>query len=263
MSVLTVVSCHVPSGQLRDDDARRSMLDTVQRFAPDLLLGWGDWGVPLAATRAGVEIEATLGMRAVLDPAARIESGSAVFIRKPPLTARPCQFPWGTWRHETGEVMLTHPAVELPVYAVSVHLSPWEADQRVSAATRLACFAHPSLLSIVGGNFSSVAPADPEPDWSARPHERLSKADRIVDERLASAGLVDAALAVAKRPGASGPPVARRLGAGGGAYLSNRILVSPPLAPALVHYQVLDWPGTRTCGDLPILVRLDLSAIEL
>lgn len=268
---LRVLSYNVCDGGLNEssDHRWRSIIDIIRDASPDIALiqeakYWDAQGGERLFTTARL-----LGMHACLTPAPLVGCHT-VILTQPYLWLR---------RHDTDYTSLAWHALAParydlegyphPLWLCSVHLSPWSREHRAHEVTVLDRFAAPDVCAIIGGDFNTPPVNDPEPDWRQRPphkwgHHAYTAADGtlITDDRptrhLINAGFTDTARARYETTGKESV-LAPTAGFHTLPYRCDQIYVTPPLAPGLAAYEVIDDPRTRQASDhLPIVADFDL-----
>jgi endonuclease/exonuclease/phosphatase family metal-dependent hydrolase len=243
-------------GRDGDDDHRfEAQREVVAREKPDILLLQECKNFDANGYHRLYEVEEALGMRGFLAMAVETGQHTAIFIRP---EWRPVSFEGDSthFHHAAAILSLRVPGFSSPVTFVSVHLCPFGPEVRLSEAAYLVPYASPEGLTLVAGDFNSVSPHDPEPDWSALPSHFRARyvssdgqtADRRILQGLYQAGYTDVAHhldghAEPTVPGAAFPrsefvP-----------FRSDFFLASAALADRVVSYCVVRNPLTDMASD--------------
>ncbi|MFZ4285653.1 endonuclease/exonuclease/phosphatase family protein [Variovorax sp. HJSM1_2] len=214
------------------------------------------------------ELEAAIGMRGFLAPAARTGFHVAVFLRAPlrPIAFHPDP---ANFHHALATLRVAVPGLKQPMDFSSVHLCPFGPEVRRREASYLSAMAAPQALSLLAGDFNSCSPHDPEPaDWPTLPAHYQSRhlvdgcegVDRSVMARLERAGWVDLGNQFGANGKATVPTPAYR-NAEFATMRCDYLLASKALAPFAVAYEVIQNTATENASDhYPVLARFALPA---
>lgn len=213
MSTLRIVSFNLQEGGLDEGNTRR----WHEQMA--LLYGLNAGVICLQEChgwdRDGSELfyraEKILAMRGLFAAAPRVNCHLAVFFD--PGIIHPLR--WDkrytdlAW-HAYAQARLSVAGLTEPLEVVSVHVSPWSPVDRLREAALIAQNIGKPTYGVAAGDFNGVPPGDSEPPWDGMPRYKQAQAtlhgdkvvaDRAVGECLTRAGLVDVALAAARRRG--------------------------------------------------------------
>jgi endonuclease/exonuclease/phosphatase family metal-dependent hydrolase len=218
--------------------------------------GWDrDGYMPLFAA------EEELGMRGLFAPAPMVNCHLGMFMRAAKVWPKQWdqRYTSMAW-HAYGQATLrVAGAGDLTV--ISVHLSPWAPEQRLDEAAIIGQALGKSKYGIAAGDYNCVPPGDPEPPWDKMPRRKQAqaiptgdgvRADRRVGERLARAGLRDAARDYAESVGAGSPDIT------GDWYRCDQIWVSPTF-----RVQRLETVDTGLSDHKLIFAELELPGPDL
>jgi endonuclease/exonuclease/phosphatase family metal-dependent hydrolase len=269
MSVrLRIATYNVLNGGHDGADPRRleRALAVLVRAEADIVLLQEARGFERDGSRLLFDAERQLGMRGQLAGAPHTGQHTAVFTA-PTLTLRSFVSDSVHFHHAAAvaEVSLPDSGQELTV--ASVHLSPTSPHARLAEAGHLAALAAPDRRAIIGGDFNSPGPTDPEPpDWDRLPpHFRVrylddqgATSDRRALALLAAAGFTDIGEELGARAEATVPtagfPASEFV-----PFRSDHVLVGPALAGRAISHAVLRDDITDHASDhYPVVVELDL-----
>jgi hypothetical protein len=253
MSLTTVVSQNVSHSGLytsngAPDPARwDGLMDTIGQRRPDVLLlqEVGRWTQD--NRRPIARAEQALEMRLVGIVTTEAGGGTALMIR-------PDAVGWEQWEdryadllhHGLGVGVLRVPGMQVPLAAISAHLTPYSASAAAQEAQLVIARAYRyGGVGLVGGDINHF-PLDngaiPDPD-DIPPYNRSSRwirggdggyrPNRVVAHTLAAGGLTDVAALVAGRDG--DPTLLEATGRG--KCRVDAFHVTPPLVPAVVDYE--------------------------
>lgn len=127
---------------------------------------------------------------------------------------------------------------------------------RLVEAANLIAYAAPDHLTLLAGDFNSVSPLDPEPDWKGLPahfHARYTSpdadtADRRTLQALYRAGYVDLAHRLGGHSQTTVPGAAFK-NTEFAPFRADYFLASPPLAEHAASYAVLKDARTDAASD--------------
>lgn len=240
----------------------------IDALRPDVFLMQEAKGLDANGHARLHEWERRLSMRGFLGVAPRTGQNVAIFIRAP-LRALSFEVDNTHFHHAMAMLKVEVPGGAAPITFVSTHLCPNGPQIRQAEAAYLTALAAPDALTLIGGDFNSASPHDPEPaDWGGlAPHHRarylaedLSGIDRSVIARLDAAGLVD----LGRRLHGSGIPTVPAVGYRDAEFATMRcdyLFASKALAERARRYEVLRTPETERASDhYPVLLQLDASA---
>ncbi|MGS0895943.1 endonuclease/exonuclease/phosphatase family protein [Burkholderia stagnalis] len=250
------------------DDRRFALqIDLINALRPDVFLMQEAKGLDANGYARLHEWEGRIAMRGFLGTAPRTGQNVAVFIRAP-LRALAFEVDNTHFHHATAMLKVEVPGRAQPFTFVSTHLCPCGAHVRRLEAAYLAGLAAPDALTLIGGDFNSASPRDPEPeDWGAlAPHHRarylaedLAGVDRSVIAHLEAAGWVD----LGHRLCGGHVPTVPTAGYRGAEFATMRcdyLFASKALAERARRYEVLRTPDTGQASDhYPVLLQLDAS----
>lgn len=254
---MKVLSYNTLFGGWDGDDNRRSLtqLEAIARERPDILILQECKLFDANGYRRLYEVEEALGMRGFMTLAPHTGQHTAVFARRE-LMPVATEGDSVHFHHAATFVTLRVPGFSSPVTVVSVHLCPCGPDVRLKEAAYLVAHAAPERLALVAGDFNSVSPLDPEPDWSTlSPHFRARylspdgrSADRLVLQRLYNAGYIDIAHRFDGGPEPT-VPAAAFLNSEFVPFRSDYFLASASLAEKAVSYGVIRDELTDAASD--------------
>lgn len=263
------MSWNILLGGCDGQDRRRfgAQAELIRAHAPDVLLlqECKDWLA--GGMRELFELEFRTGLRGFLGEAVDTRMSTGVFIGP---RLRPLAFGADAVHFHHVTTMLAAAMVDgsAELRFGSVHLCPYGPEMRVREAYYLAAQAAPDSLSLLGGDFNTLSPHDPEPQGlsSLAPRFRArhtgqdgERFDRRPHEILEQAGWVDLGRG---RPHAPPQPTVPSKAYAGGEFVPFRcdyLLATPPLAQRLRHFEVLRNDCTETASDhLPLLAEFEL-----
>ncbi|MBN9121857.1 MAG: endonuclease/exonuclease/phosphatase family protein [Planctomycetes bacterium] len=237
-----------------DDRRCRAQREVITSEKPDVLLLQECRHYDHNGHRRLCETEDALGMRGFLAVAPHTGQHTAVFAR-PELTPVAFEGDSARFHHAAATVTLRVPGLTRPVTFVSVHLCPNGSHIRLAEAAYLVAHAAADGFALVAGDFNSVSPLDPEPDWTPlSAHHRArylsadGRADRRVLQTLYSAGYAD----LAHRLGRHGEPTVPGAGFANTEFVpfrSDYFLASASLAEKTVAYSVVRDERTDAASD--------------
>jgi endonuclease/exonuclease/phosphatase family metal-dependent hydrolase len=248
-----------------DDRRCRARREVIAREQPDVLLLQECRHFDLNGHRRLYETEAALGMRGFLSVAPHTGLHTAVLARPEYV---PVAFASDSvhFHHAAAAVTLRVPEFARPVTFVNVHLCSDGPHVRLAEATYLIAHAAADGFALVAGDFNSVSPHDPEPDWTLLPaHNRVrylsadgQAGDRRILQALHRAGYVD----LAHRLGRHTEPTVPGAGFTNTEFVPFRadyFLASVALAEKAVAYAVVRDERTGAASDhYPITVEFNL-----
>lgn len=268
MARLTVLSYNTLFAGHDTGGSRRAELQArlIQDIKPDVFLMQEAKGFESNGGAWLYTLEQVLGMRGFLALAPRTGQNTAIFIREP---LRPMDFEADSshFHHALATLRVAIPGHSEPLTLMSVHLCPNGAEARLREAAGLCVLAKPNQLTLIGGDFNSASPHDPEPDdWGAlAAHHRaryvaqdLEGIDRSVMARLAAAGWVDVERQLIRKAEPTVPTPAYR-DAEFATMRCDYLLASAALASKARSYQVVRNSATDEASDhYPILATFEL-----
>ncbi|PHP20737.1 endonuclease/exonuclease/phosphatase [Sphingobium sp. IP1] len=181
-----------------DDRRARIQAEIVRDSDPDILLIQELKGFLDQGARRLYELERMLGLRALLAPSPHTGQNVGIMVREG-IEILSFEADSAHFHHAAAIATLGVPGLPSPLTAVSVHLCPNGTPVRLREVSYLYGHAAPQGFAIVGGDFNSLAPGDPEPDDldSLAPHFRAryvdanGRMDRRLIASLLQAGFVD------------------------------------------------------------------------
>lgn len=188
----------------------------IRKASPDVLLIQELKGFLEQGSARLFDLERSLGMRALVAPAPHTGQHLGILVT-PSVEILSFEVDSTHFHHAAAIASLRAPGFDQPITAVGVHLCPNGTAVRLREVSYLYGFAAPQTLTIIGGDFNSLAPGDPEPDDLDRlpAHFRIRYVNEhgCMDRRpiasLLQAGFVDIGATVGDRrrtvPGAAFP----------------------------------------------------------
>lgn len=236
-----------------------------------LLLQEVDW---LSDPDRQRQAEADLGMRIEVAPSRRLPTALAWDEQLLRLVGCETTYSVSDMHHGYCAARFAIDGVEVPLVAISTHLTPYSAQGAALEAQMLIArvYRHGGL-GLIGGDINHPplpVPGEPEPDWEQmQPYNRSSRclprqsedepwqADTIVGSRLRDGGLTDVGAKVAQdREDLSLlAPTGKA-----GLLRVDQIHVTPALAPTVTDYRRVD-PG-ESSDHYGVVATLDLSKID-
>lgn len=199
---MKVMSWNTLYGGLDGEDDRRFKLqaEIVAETAPDILLLQEGKRFEADGNRRLFDVERAFGMRGFLALAPTTGQNTAVFVR-PGVELVSFTSDSSHFHHAAAFVTVRVPGFERPVTFISVHLCPVGVPMRLIEVANLVTLAAPGALVLIAGDFNSISPYDPEPEWGTLSRHHKARytgpdgktADRRVLETLYGAGYVDVA----------------------------------------------------------------------
>lgn len=247
-----VMSYNTLFGGFDGADARRFDLqaDLIAAADPDILLVQ-EWKTFLADGQARqFAAERRLDRRALVAEAPATGQNTAILVKP---TVEVLRFEAdNTHFHHVAAIARLRPAGHAqPVTVASVHLCPNGQEVRLRETTYLAALADENGHVLIGGDFNSVSPHDPEPalgDLPARFRFRYAdaagKADHRTLQALERAGFVDLGHRLEAAPTPT-VPGASFTGTEFVPFRCDYLMASPTLAASASNYGVV---RTETAG---------------
>jgi endonuclease/exonuclease/phosphatase family metal-dependent hydrolase len=237
------------------------LVEVIREVRPDVLLAQELKGYLANGERHALQFERDIGMRSFLAAAPHTGQNTGIFIRP---EIEPLSFEADSvhFHHAASFLEARVPGFTKPVTFVSVHLCPFSPHVRLSEVGYLTNLAAPDGLVVIGGDFNSVIPGDPEPDFAALPSHFRARytgvdghSDRRALEQLIHAGFRDSAAGFAERANPT-VPAAAFVGTEFVPFRSDYLLASAALAERVTNYRVVRSTATDHASDhYPILVR--------
>lgn len=267
--MLKVMSYNTLFGGYDRDDATRFDLqvDAVLSADPDILMVQ-EWKEFLSDGGQRIfDAERKLKRRALIAAAPGTGQNTAILV-KPDMVICSFEVDNGHFHHAAAIATLQVPGLPTPLTAVSVHLCPNGPDIRIREVSYLAGIVGGIPNVVIGGDFNSISPHDPEPALSElAPHHRVRYADdqgnahRLTLSRLEQAGLVDLAVKLNQNhiPTVPGDAFKDREFV---PFRCDYLLSSRSLSELAIEYSVLNDPLSlgRASDHYPIMVAFDLPA---
>ena len=249
-----------------DDRRERAQIELVNELKPDVLFVQEAKGFDDKGGRRLYEWERFTGMRGFLALALHSGQHVAIFVRAP-LRAVGFETDTEHFHHALAKLTVALPDSDQEVILLSTHLCPNGPAIRRCEAAYLASYASPDRLMLLGGDFNSGSPHDPEPpDWKRlAPHHRarhfsgdVERFDCSALAHLDAAGWVDIGHRLDKAKTPTVPTPAYRHGE----FPTMRcdyLLASMALARKAVAYEVVRNAITESASDhYPVLATFDL-----
>lgn len=259
---MRVMSYNTLSGGLDDTDVRRyyAQMELIRAVDPDILLMQEARGFLEAGSARLFETEYRLCRRGLVARAPTTGQHTAIFLKR---GIEPLSFEADAehFHHATAIARLQVPEYEKPVTAICVHLCPYGAAVRLREASYLFNYAAADEFVILGGDFNSVSPADPEPEgltylpacFRARYVDTSGHADRRTLASLLQAGFVDVAVHLQQAATATVPTTAFTASEFV-PFRCDYLLTTPSLIRRASRFEVLRSPTTDWASDhYPIL----------
>lgn len=232
------------------------LVSVIRRAKPDVLLLQELKGYLEDGARRALRFERDIGMRGFIGPAPVTGQNTGIFI-SPEIQPLKFEVDASHFHHVASFLEARVPGWEDPVTFTSVHLCPNGPVVRRREAAYLMVHAAPERLTVIGGDFNSASPHDPEPvDWpDLVPHhssryaaDDLTGIDRSVLSALGAAGWVDLAKQLDAAGTATVPTPAYRQSE----FATMRcdyLLASQALAAHARGYEVIRDGSTATASD--------------
>jgi len=253
-------------GYDRDDSTRFDLqVDAILSADPDILLVQ-EWKEFLSdGGRRLFDAERKLKRRALIAAAPGTGQNTAILV-KSDTVIHSFEVDNIHFHHAAAIATFQIPGLQTALTAVSVHLCPNGPDVRMREASYLAGIAGGNPNVVIGGDFNSISPHDPEPalgelppHHSVRYADEQGKAHRLTLSRLEQAGLVDLAVKLNQNHIATVP---------GDSFKDREfvpfrcdyLLSSSSLSEFAAEYKVLNDPSSlgRASDHYPIMVAFDL-----
>jgi endonuclease/exonuclease/phosphatase family metal-dependent hydrolase len=226
---------------------------------PDILLVQEWKGFLANGSGRLFEAERRLERRAFVAPAPVTGQNTAILI-KPGIEPLTFEVDNAHFHHAAAIAQLRVPGFDRPITVASVHLCPNAAQVRLREASYLFGHAIDEGYAIVGGDFNSVSPRDPEPAldrlparFRARYVGEDGKADRRALKSLEAAGFVDLGFKL----GGHGAPTVPGAAFQGSEFVPFRcdyLMASQGMAQRAVGYEVITTDEAGRASDhYPIL----------
>ena len=262
---MKVMSWNTLYGGFDGENERRFNLqaETIAEIKPDILLIQEARRFEADGNRRLYQVEQALGMRGFLALAQHTGQNTAVFAR-PGIEPVSFASDGAHFHHAAALATLRTPDFAQPVTFICVHLCPVGVPMRLIEAANLVTYAAPDGLVLIAGDFNSVSPHDPEPDWGELPlHHRAryttpdgKTADRRVLETLYGAGYVDIAYKLGQHATPTVPGAAF-FDAEFVPFRADYFLASEALSRSARSYTVIRDDRTGQASDhYPIVVEL-------
>ncbi|KNY31794.1 hypothetical protein ATU3B_13980 [Agrobacterium genomosp. 3 str. CIP 111-78] len=238
-----------------DDRRYQAQIEIIQSLSPDILLLQEAKSFTADGAKRLYETERRLTMRGFVAEAPATGQHTAIFARP---EFRPMAFIPDSqhFHHATATLKVALPGEDRALTVVSVHLCPNSPHVRAREASYLYNLADPEELTLIGGDFNSVAPDDPEPDdlalLPARYRMRYTRedgtADRTTIAGLLRAGFVDVGNSLEATP----TPTVPARGFTNTEFMTFRsdyLFASKRLADCAVGYAVASNDATDVASD--------------
>ncbi|QTG17048.1 endonuclease/exonuclease/phosphatase family protein (plasmid) [Agrobacterium tumefaciens] len=249
-----------------DDGRYQLQVGIIRKERPDILLLQEAKAFPADGSKRLFETERHLGMRGFVAVAPATGQHTAIFIR-PDL--RPLHFDVDCqhFHHAAALLKLAVPGDDRVLTVASVHLCPNSPHVRAREASYLYNLADPDGLSLIGGDFNSVSPDDPEPEGlselPARYRMRYTREDGTADRSTLSALLRAGFIDVGHRLSPSPTPTVPGRGFDNTEFVpfrSDYFLTTATLAGAASAYSVIRNDQTDIASDhYPICADFELG----
>jgi exodeoxyribonuclease-3 len=235
------------------------LVEIIREAKPDVLLAQELKGYLAGGGRKALQFERDVGLRGFIANARNTGQNTGIFIGP---EIEPLSFETDAihFHHAAAFLEARVPGWEKPATFISVHLCPFSPHVRLTEAAYLLNLAAPDSLTLMGGDFNSIIPGDPEPDFASLPsHFRArytdpqGKSDRRALEQLLHAGYRDVADGF---DGQATPTVPSSAFAGTEfvPFRSDYLLASAAMAGCARSYDVLrNSKADRASDHYPIL----------
>ena len=251
-----IMSYNTLFGGFDGADGRRFALQAqaIETADPDILLvqEWKDFLAD--GSRRLFEAERRLGRRALVAQA-RVTGQNTAILLKPGIEPIAFETDGDHFHHAAAIAQLRVPGLDRPLTAISVHLCPNGPEVRLREASYLVNHAVDEAYVIIGGDFNSVSPHDPQPDLAllpARFRARYASDTGGADHRtlagLERAGFIDLAV----QSGTNSVPTVPGTAFEGSEFVPFRcdyFLASRALAARAAGYEVLRQPPLGEASD--------------
>ncbi len=236
------------------------IIEVIRSIKPDVLLIQEAKDFHLNGYGRMFAMERDIDMRGFLGFSPHTGQHTAVFTGK---GYQPVTFDQDSahFHHASAILSVNAPEFPKPLTFISAHLCPFGGKVRLSEACYLASFADAEQFVLVGGDFNSVAPDDPEPAWDTLPlhfkaryvEPETGKGDRKTLQALYQAGFVDVA-GIFDKTHQNTVPTASFTQVEFVPFRSDYLLVTPALAKYAKSYEVVKTGATDLASDhYPIL----------
>lgn len=259
--MLRIMTYNTLFGGFDGEDGGRFDLQVhlIREADPDVLLVQEWRGFLANGSQRLYEAERRLERRALV-AAAPVTGQNTAILLKPGIEVIRFEGDADHFHHAAAIAELRAPQLDRPLTAVSVHLCPNGPSVRLREATYLANLAIDESYTIIGGDFNSVSPHDPEPplaDLPTRFRFRYAgpdgKADRSTLAALERAGFTDVGLQLGGNPTPT-VPGASFTGSEFVPFRCDYLLASKALADRARGYRVLNGGDAGSASDhYPIL----------
>lgn len=237
------------------DGRYTTQIEVINDASPDILLLQEAQGFTADGGKRLYETERRLSMRGFVAEAPVTSQHTAIFIRP---SLQPVSFEADSqhFHHVAAILRLALPNDDRVLTIASLHLCPNSPHVRAREASYLYNLADPAAHCLIGGDFNSVSPDDPEPeglaDLPARYRMRYTRddgsADRSTIAGLLRAGFVD----VGRRLEAAPTPTVPAKGFKNTEFVpfrSDYLLATNALADLATSYEVIRGPSTDMASD--------------
>lgn len=238
-----------------DDRRHQLQLGIVRSSDPDVLLVQELKGFLDDGGKRLFEMERQLERRALIAAAPHTGQNTAIFV-KAGIEIVSFEIDNSHFHHAAAIAQLRVAGLDAPLTAISVHLCPNGTPVRLREVSYLYNFAAETGYAVIGGDFNSLAPGDPEPGdlatlpghFRARYVDLSGQMDRRPIASLLQAGFVDVAT---QCDGAPQPtvPGAGFAGTEFVAFRSDYLLASRPLADKAIGYAVVGGHAADHASD--------------
>lgn len=236
------------------------IIEVIRSIEPDVLLIQEAKDFHLNGFKRMFSMERDIDMRGFLALSPHTGQHTAIFIGK---DYQPVMHDQDAvhFHHAASILSVSTPEYPKPVTFISAHLCPFGGKIRLSEAYYLTNFADAEQLVLVGGDFNSVAPNDPEPAWKFLPahfkpryvEPEMGMSDRKTLQALYHAGFEDVAGIFGKKD-QNTVPTASFTHVEFVPFRSDYMLVTPALAKYAKSYEVIKTGTTDLASDhYPIL----------
>lgn len=238
-----------------DDRRHQLQIGIVRSADPDILLVQELKGFLDDSGKRLFEIERRFERRALVAPAPNTGQNTAIFV-KSGIEIVAFDADSAHFHHATAIARLRVPGLDRTLTAISVHLCPNGTPVRLREVSYLYNFAAEAELTVIGGDFNSLAPGDPEPvdldslpaHFRARYVDLNGRMDRQPIASLLQAGFID----VAAQLGGTPIPTVPGAGFAGTEFVpfrSDYLLASRALADAVTGYAVVTGEDADHASD--------------
>lgn len=254
--MLQVMTYNTLFGGFDGEDNRRFDLQAhiILEADPDILLVQEWKGFLADGQRRRFSAERRLGRRALVAQAPNTGQNTAILV-KPEVEIIRFEEDSAHFHHAAAIAQLRVPGHSEPITVASVHLCPNSPEVRLREAAYLAALADERAHVLIGGDFNSVSPHDPEPPLAELPPrfrfryaDETGRADHRTLAALERAGFVDVGH-VLDSEATRTVPGASFSGTEFVPFRCDYLLATPLLAAKASGYRVIDDAQAGAASD--------------